>query len=149
MNTFLILQEFAQSVSLADSYPLVSNKNLLQVVNAWRSVRVNWFPPEEVDRTEMDDHDVWDYLWTFCEWDFEDLSLISGFTVPQSLVLLERAKRLRLVFPNGGISPAATRILDLKVTEHIAPLVRTRRRIEKDRQEKENPPKAKKKRDRA
>lgn len=114
-NPFILLQSIVNQDKPDASLPLLEDSNLLSVVNAWSKIRVQWEPPDKLEEVPLSDHDLWDVLWGFSVWDFEDLSLAAGITEAAAIRCFGRAKMFRLIYPNGEISASASRVIALVI----------------------------------
>jgi len=52
----------------------------------------------------------------------EELSIASGLTLSETGELLLRARTLRLIYPDGSVSPHAREVLGLKVSQEMKKL---------------------------
>lgn len=114
-NPHLILESLINRDTPDKAFPLVDDDRLLAVVNAWRSITVEWDPPVDLEEIPLTDNKLWDLLWSFSVWDLDDLSYVSGLTETVTLNCFNRARSFRLIYPDGNISTSSRRFLNLTV----------------------------------
>ncbi|HUU60688.1 MAG TPA: hypothetical protein VMZ50_14200 [Phycisphaerae bacterium] len=87
-------------------HPLVQDPVLCNLVVAWSTMSVAFAVPEGEPPAEESAR--WDWLWTGTRWDRDDLG--NALRVSDKLKLgqlVERAKRFRLIYPDGRANDMA------------------------------------------
>jgi hypothetical protein len=123
-----LLESFREEDELADAHPLLGNRKLSTLVHVWSKARVEWIPPEELEDVPKLLADQWDLLWSYSHWSMEEISVVSNLTLTETGELLLRARTLRLIYPDGSVSPHARDILGLKVSQEMKRLYSKRGR---------------------
>lgn len=122
-DLMLSLKEFMAKDSLDKAYPVIKNSSLADLVSAWSTIPVSWEIPNYFDEirpsTPDNEYTEWELLWEYCSFNKIHLQVASGLTPGEVDLQFERAKMLRLIYPNGLISPSARQVLALKVSEEI------------------------------
>ncbi len=130
----LLLQSFVAKDDPSLVLPLIGNHNLCMVVHAWSLCRVRLSPPDSADGLVLlCDADLWDMLWSWCEWDQYHLGMITGLGIGV-ISLMEMAKQARLIYPDGTISPSATKYLRTVVGTELTRLLRMTGKKDKDKE---------------
>jgi hypothetical protein len=123
-DLLLVMKSFLSEDSIQTAYPLLDNKSLSDVVHAWGQIPVTWnLPPYNYEfQGSIPDNEFlqWDLLWSFTEFDVMSLAQASGLTPEQAMEHFQRAKMLRIVYPDGTIGGSARQFLGLKVSEEFA-----------------------------
>lgn len=122
----ILLESFRAEDRLADAHPILQDSRLASLVHAWSKIPVTWLPPDHYPGISAQAARQWDVLWESCDWDQDDLALAAGLSETDTLLVFQRAKVLRLIYPDGSIADSARRVLGLEVGERIAGLVKTK-----------------------
>lgn len=87
-------------------HPLVKDPVLCNLVVAWSTTHVSFARPD--GEPPADEDARWDWLWTEARWDRDDLANALRITDKVKLRrLVERAKRFRLIYPDGRANQMA------------------------------------------
>jgi len=136
-DLMVLLREFISKDSLDTAYPLLENAALADLVHAWSMIHVNWNIPDYFDELSerIPDNELqrWGYVWSFCDYNVSDLEFASGLTPNEVSHHFNRAKMLRLIYPNGLISPSARQVLALRVSEEIGKGIEAASRMRNNR----------------
>ena len=87
-------------------HPLVKDPVLCNLVVAWSTMPVSFEAP--AGEPPADEDALWDWYWTGARWDRADLA--NALRIPDKVKLgrlVERAKRFRLIYPDGKVNQMA------------------------------------------
>ena len=132
MNARYALESFARQDSVDKALLLLEDKRLGAMVLAWNNISVSWQPPEEIDDARlMKDNALWNTLWSYSDYDRDDLAMASGMSLITSQQVLHRVIALKLVYPDGTISTSARKVLSIEVVNAVQKASRGRPKNQK------------------
>ena len=111
------IQRFVAKDDIAISFPLLNNPALAAIVHAWPFTVVEIALPTTWADTPTHDRQLWSWLWQFSHYEIEELAALSGQTHDIAQMHFVRARDLRMIYPDGTISPAVHHYLGLRVNE--------------------------------
>lgn len=114
-----LLDDFRDKDGEEIVYGLLEDEILRRVVHAWSFLEVSLELPEVLESYPSGERALWTFLWSFCIWDRNYLANLAGMTVETALVFWQRARDMRMIYPDGQISPAVRQFLNLKVVEEM------------------------------
>lgn len=114
-----VLNDFKRNVKQSDFLPVVANEDLMLFVLGWEKIRKDWCPPDFFDEIPINIYDRWDWLWEFCSFDYNDLSLLLGKTDVMVQKLLYQAKQFHLIFPDGSIATGLSDVVAAFLLEKV------------------------------
>jgi len=100
------------------SYILLHDRQAAMIVSLWGLIPRTFTLPE-VERPSTD-AELWDWLWKGVSIDMDDLARRAGVNLSCAEVKFEQLRALRLIYPDGAISPWASKILAKQVLERLA-----------------------------
>ncbi len=112
-----MLEKFIAKDDVAMAYPLLDHPSLSALAHAWPFVEVNVDLPEKLENVPQNERALWSWLWQFCHWDAGELASFSGQSEDVVQLLFPRARDLRIIYPDGRLSPSVHHYLGLRVVE--------------------------------
>lgn len=147
INPHIALQKFISSDKLDVALHLQEDILLATVVSAWPYIQVVWLPPNELEMPEGHENNLWLALWGYCSWDPAELGVACGMTPAAVMPHFQRARLLKLIYPNGDISKSAQRIIGIqqklgyvKLTNELQKETKAAAELSKKPEEPETPP---------
>lgn len=114
VNPHLALQNFISEDKLDTALHIQEDTLLGQIISAWQYIQVTWLPPKELEIPPGHKNNLWIALWETCSWDATELGVACGMTPAAVMVHFQRARLLKLIYPNGRISKSAIRVLGIQ-----------------------------------
>jgi len=142
VSFYSLLTRFKSEDNLTDVHPLIQNADLACLVQAWTKIQIKWKPPEMTNFSGLSMFDIWEIMWEHCYWDATELSLASGLSEGQVVLTHARARKLRLILPDGDIKTSARQMLNLEVGEFMKRGIKGLQKP-KERGKKDDTPKVK------
>lgn len=112
-----LLAEYKKQNTLIDDYQLTKNQGVSSFVQAWTKIHVKWVPPEKPDLTGLSRSEIWNLMFKFCNWESWQMSIATGISEEHCLLLYQRAKMLRLIFPDGTIGESSRTLLEGEISK--------------------------------
>lgn len=95
---------------------VVEDKTLQKVLAAWPMVGV---VESDIEHFEPDDPESWDAVWSGLRIDQAALAELAGLQHGPAVQAFNRAKRLRLIYPDGTVHDLARMVLQRRIKDAL------------------------------
>lgn len=95
---------------------VVEDKTLQKVLAAWPMVGVL---PSELEHFEPDEPESWNAVWSGLRVNVDALAELAGLQHGMAVQAFNRAKRLRLIYPDGTIHDLARMVLQRRIKDAL------------------------------
>lgn len=111
------LQIFKQSESSAQLATVVDSPEAIKVIQAWTATRKTW--KKSAGKAPATTELLWAWLWRGVKFDREALAEQARIAVDQSHYVLRALVAAKLVYPDGTITEAASKLVDAYVGKRM------------------------------
>lgn len=112
----LLLQTYVRS-DAAIALPMKKNEPMVRFLGAWWTSEIAWDPPSVISSDA-----TWDDLWEYTTCETPRIAMAAGVSSLECMMLMQKARELKMILPNGEVQPAVQRWLNMFATAHIAKL---------------------------
>ena len=113
-----VLSKFKQKAQITDVLPVLDDEIAQKVLIAWQ--RITIIRHDDPDPIFPDDENgQWKSLWQGVQWDYRELSEVSGVVETRLRQKIGQLKGNRLIFPDGSVSGFARKYIETRVASEV------------------------------
>jgi len=106
-----VLKSFKEAEEPENIVSLIDDESLRNGLVAWKSVRIEPAPTDEVFCSATDPVERWEWLWHAVRFDRAKFGIVAGVKAQEAGTLLTRLIGLRLIYPDGTVNNFASQYL--------------------------------------